>query len=71
MLGFLEQWERDGLENPALTDWLARFRADRAEAAAAFWDEVRRGIADAFAAGPESIPDALTPGQSGSLTAAK
>jgi len=71
VLGFLEQWERDGLENPALAEWLTRFRLDKAEAAADFWDEVRRGIAEAFAAGPEAIPDALTPGQSGSLNAGK
>lgn len=51
LLGFLENWERDGLREPELLDWLARFRADKWQAARAFWDELYAGMAEAFAAG--------------------
>jgi glyceraldehyde-3-phosphate dehydrogenase (ferredoxin) len=61
---FLEQWERFGLQDPALADWLARFRADQPAAARAWWLGVLRGIKDAFEAGASAIPDQLTPGQS-------
>ncbi len=67
MLGYLEQWERDGLKNPALDEWLARFREDKLAAARAFWEEVRAGIAEAFAAGADALPPMLTPGQAGRL----
>lgn len=63
IFGYLEQWERDGLKNPALDEWLARFRADKFAAAQAYWREVHRGIEAAFAAGAAAIPDQLTPGQ--------
>jgi glyceraldehyde-3-phosphate dehydrogenase (ferredoxin) len=69
IMGFLQQWERDGLRDPQLAHWIARFQEDREEAALAFWDDIRRGIAEAFAAGPGAIPDALSPGQTGSLSA--
>lgn len=65
VVGFLESWEGVGLKDPALREWLARFRADKAAAARAYWDEIRRGIADAFADGPAAIPDQLTPAQKG------
>jgi glyceraldehyde-3-phosphate dehydrogenase (ferredoxin) len=67
IFGFLEQWERDGLQHPELAVWLARFRADRMQAARDFWAEIRRGIAQAFADGPQAVPDQLTPGQAGQL----
>lgn len=67
MLGFLEQWQRDGLQDPALLDWLGRFREDKDAAALAFWHEIRRGIEDAFAAGPDAVPDYLSPGQAGTI----
>ncbi len=63
ILGYLEQWEQVGLKNPALDEWLARFRADKFAAAQAYWREVRRGIEAAFADGPAAIPEQLTPGQ--------
>lgn len=63
VMGFLEQWEGDGLKNPALEDWLARFRADKAAAALDWWQEVQRGITDALEDGPEKIPEMLTKGQ--------
>ena len=61
--GFLEQWEQDGLASPELAGWLERFRADKRAAALAFWQEIRRGTAEAFAAGPDAIPDVYSPGQ--------
>ena len=71
VLGYLEQWESDGLQEPALHDWLARFREDKKAAARAYWDEIRRGMADAFAAGPDAIPDMATPGQMGTIKPAR
>ena len=65
--GFLEQWETDGLQQPALSEWLERFRADKKAAGRDFWKEVQRGIRDGFAAGPEAIPDQLTDGQKGKV----
>lgn len=65
IVGFLESWERVGLKDPALHEWLARFREDKAAAARAYWQEIRRGIAEAFADGPAAVPDQLTPGQQG------
>jgi len=61
--GFLEQWEQDGLASPELSHWLERFRADKHAAALAFWQEIRRGTAEAFAAGPGAVPDLYSPGQ--------
>jgi glyceraldehyde-3-phosphate dehydrogenase (ferredoxin) len=65
--GFLEQWEKDGLNTPELVEWLARFRADKKAAAKDYWQAVRDGIKDAFKAGPEAIPNSFTPGQQGKL----
>jgi glyceraldehyde-3-phosphate dehydrogenase (ferredoxin) len=63
VFGYLEQWEKDGLKDPALDEWLARFRADKFAAAQAYWREIRRGIEAGFAAGADAIPAQLTPGQ--------
>ncbi|NDJ78856.1 MAG: aldehyde ferredoxin oxidoreductase [Chloroflexi bacterium] len=68
ILGFLEQWESDGLDDPELAAWLARFREDKQRAAFDFWADIRAGIEEAFAAGPDAIPDYLSPGQAGTLT---
>ncbi len=65
--GFLLQWQRDGLDDPVLNDWIARFAEDKPAAARAFWDAIQRGIAAAFADGADAIPDVLTPGQAGTL----
>ncbi|MBN1681390.1 MAG: aldehyde ferredoxin oxidoreductase [Anaerolineae bacterium] len=67
ILGFLEYWEHNGLKDPELEQWLNRFREDKKQAARDFWDEIRLGIADGFAAGADAIPDMLTPGQAGTL----
>ena len=49
--GFLEKWERDGLREPELLEWLARFRADKWQAARDFWQEMYDDMAEAFAEG--------------------
>lgn len=49
--GFLEKWERDGLKEPELLDWIARFRADKWKAAREFWQEMYDGMAEAFEEG--------------------
>jgi glyceraldehyde-3-phosphate dehydrogenase (ferredoxin) len=59
--GFLENWERDGLQEPELLAWLARFRADKWQAARDFWKEMYAGMVEAFDQGmPEPTP---TPGR--------
>lgn len=63
IIGFLELWQRQGLKDARLAEWLARFQADKAAAARAFWREIQSGIQAAFAAGAAAVPDALTPGQ--------
>ncbi|MBN1201781.1 MAG: aldehyde ferredoxin oxidoreductase [Anaerolineae bacterium] len=67
VVGYLEQWEHDGLDDPVLIEWLARFREDKLKAARDYWDEIRRGIAEVFDAGAESVPDYLSPAQEGTL----
>ncbi len=54
---YLESWERLDLKEPALLEWLQRFRTDKWTAARDYWEEVRAGIVSALAAGPEFIPD--------------
>ncbi|MCS6909042.1 MAG: hypothetical protein NZM11_00495 [Anaerolineales bacterium] len=55
--GFLQNWEIDGLKEPELLDWLARFRHDKWQAARDFWQEMYAGMSEAFAEGfPEPKP---------------
>ena len=70
VMGFLVQWEADGLKDPELLAWLERFRQDKFKAARDFWDETLAGIRAGFDAGADAIPDALTPGQQGKLSKA-
>ncbi len=49
--GFLEKWQRDGLKDAELDKWLARFRANKWQAARDFWREMYEGMAEAFQAG--------------------
>jgi glyceraldehyde-3-phosphate dehydrogenase (ferredoxin) len=49
--GFLEKWERDGLREPELLEWIERFSADKWKAAREFWDEMYAGMAEAFEQG--------------------
>jgi glyceraldehyde-3-phosphate dehydrogenase (ferredoxin) len=69
ILGYLESWQRDGLRHTDLDAWIARFQEDKDQAAREYWDEIRRGIDAAFDAGPDAIPDMLTPGQLGTVKA--
>jgi hypothetical protein len=55
--GYLESWERLDLHKLTLHHGPERFRADNWTAARGFWGEVRSGISEALAAGPESLPD--------------
>jgi glyceraldehyde-3-phosphate dehydrogenase (ferredoxin) len=63
VMGYLVQWESDGLQTPELTEWLRRFREDKKAAVKAYWNEVYNGIRTAFQDGPDAIPDSFTPGQ--------
>lgn len=63
VMGFLEQWESDGLRTPELMEWLGRFREDKHAAARAYWNAVLDGIRSAFRDGPDAIPESFTPGQ--------
>ncbi len=67
VMGYLVQWEADGLKTPELTDWLTRFRADKHTAAKEYWKAIRTGIKAGFDDGPDVIPNSLTPGQQGKL----
>jgi glyceraldehyde-3-phosphate dehydrogenase (ferredoxin) len=71
---YLEKWDRFGLDDQNLQDWLDRFRgvspdaeegepaaSDRWAAARAYWEEIREGIREAFEAGPEAIPGVVSP----------
>ncbi|RPI35035.1 MAG: aldehyde ferredoxin oxidoreductase, partial [Chloroflexota bacterium] len=53
---YLEKWERFGLKDDSLHEWVRRFREDRWAAARDYWSEIRAGIAEAFSAGAEAIP---------------
>ncbi len=60
---YLEETGRDSdFKDAELRAWVERFRADKWAAARAYWDELRAGIAEAFAAGPDAIKDQRAPG---------
>ena len=63
VMGYLVQWERDGLRTPELMEWLTRFREDKREATKAYWSAIYHGIRSAFRDGADAIPDSFTPGQ--------
>ena len=63
VMGYLVQWESDGMRTPDLMEWLGRFREDKDAATRAYWETVYNGIRSAFDAGPDAIPDNFTPGQ--------
>ena len=63
VMGYLIQWESDGLRSPELMDWLGRFRDDKDATVKAYWKAVYNGIKSAFKDGADAIPDTLTPGQ--------
>jgi glyceraldehyde-3-phosphate dehydrogenase (ferredoxin) len=55
--GYLESWEELELNDPALQQWLERFRADKWAAARDYWGEIRVGIVEALEAGHELLPN--------------
>jgi glyceraldehyde-3-phosphate dehydrogenase (ferredoxin) len=55
--GYLEGCARLALKEPALQRWLQRFRANKWAAARDYWAEIRAGIVEALAGGPELLPD--------------
>jgi glyceraldehyde-3-phosphate dehydrogenase (ferredoxin) len=55
--GYLESWERLNLKDPALDHWLERFHADKWTAARDYWEEIRAGVLETLAGGPDVIPD--------------
>ena len=67
VMKFLEDWKNRGITDPALLIWISRFQADRAQAARDFWEEMRAGIAEAFAAGPGAIPSINPPYQAAKI----
>ena len=64
---YLEKWVRFGLQGESLQQWVQRFRDDKWAAAHAYWDEMRAGIADAFADGADAIPEVVAPYQAARL----
>jgi glyceraldehyde-3-phosphate dehydrogenase (ferredoxin) len=58
---FLGDWQERGIRDPDLLTWLDRFKTDKHAAGWEFWNEIRAGIAEAFAAGPEAIPEISAP----------
>jgi glyceraldehyde-3-phosphate dehydrogenase (ferredoxin) len=61
---YLEAWLDEGLGEESLLAWVQRFRQDKWAAARAYWEEMRQGIAEAFAAGAGAIPEVVAPYQS-------
>jgi glyceraldehyde-3-phosphate dehydrogenase (ferredoxin) len=70
IMGYLVQWESDGLRTPELIHWLARFREDKIAAAMDYWKAVSDGVRAAFKDGADAIPDSFTPAQQGKLSKA-
>ena len=64
---YLEKWDRFGLDNDDLRQWMTRFRADKWAAAQAYWEEIRAGIGEAFEAGAEAIPETMSPYQAAKM----
>jgi glyceraldehyde-3-phosphate dehydrogenase (ferredoxin) len=58
---YLEKWERVGLKDDSLHDWVRRFRLDKWSAARDYWEELRGGIEEAFDAGADAIPKISPP----------
>jgi glyceraldehyde-3-phosphate dehydrogenase (ferredoxin) len=64
---YLEKWDRLGLDDADLRGWVARFRSEKWTAGRAYWEELRAGIAEAFQAGPEAIPEIVSPYQAAKM----
>jgi glyceraldehyde-3-phosphate dehydrogenase (ferredoxin) len=63
VMGYLVQWESDGLRTTELMEWLRHFREDKQTAVRDYWNAIYNGIKSAFNDGPGAIPDNFTPGQ--------
>ena len=48
---YLKKWRENGLVNPDLDKWIAAFDANKWEGARAFWNDMYRGMVDAFTEG--------------------
>jgi glyceraldehyde-3-phosphate dehydrogenase (ferredoxin) len=64
---YLEMWDRFGLDDEDLREWVARFRSEKWTAGRAYWEELSAGIAEAFQAGPEAIPEIVSPYQAAKM----
>lgn len=53
---YLEKWQRFGLKSPSLDEWVAKFRLDKRGAAAEYWQEMYRGMSEAFEQGLKEPP---------------
>ncbi len=60
---FLGYWKEVGLRDDRLDYWLQRMEQDRETGAREFWHAILKGQSEAFAAGPDAIPDILTPAE--------
>jgi glyceraldehyde-3-phosphate dehydrogenase (ferredoxin) len=55
---YLEKWARLGLKDPALAEWVGKFRADKKKAAREYWQLMYDGMGDAFREGIKEPPHA-------------
>ena len=59
---YLEKWARIGLNNPALAEWINKFKTDKRKAAREYWQEMYRGMEETFQKGikepahPDHVP---------------
>ncbi len=54
--GYLQKWQRDGLKDPDLENWIARFADNKHEAAKSFWQAMYDGMVEAFSNGMSEPP---------------
>jgi len=64
---YLEKWDRFGLDDDHLREWVSRFRSGKWAAAHAYWEELRAGINEAFRTGPEAITEIVSPYQAAKM----
>ena len=48
---YLKKWQENGLKNDDLEKWIAAFNGDKWHAARSFWEDMYRGMTDAFKEG--------------------
>ncbi len=54
--GFLEKWDRIGLKDQDLQNWLEKFKQDKNSAAQEYWQLIMDGINDTFQKGISEPP---------------